>query len=307
MSAAVEPEELPAVSEAPSSAAATAAAEPGRDDVDVAGAGAGEAQCDVADDTAAEVAAVAEGDCDAGGEDTSDETPRRPVTRAAAAAERDGAAGAAVAGAGIVASSAAGAAAKLQPGEHVSYKGYAAFVCSDVCEDEKVWIAYADAQGRPAERQQLVKLRLVRRRGGRAAAEPPGAPAAVPGQKHTGVAAAIATTADAEPLEWRHSGASARGSARSWKRRRRSEELQPQLAWRGPQDGPDPLGVIPFQLLDTSSGAMIQCCECAEWVPVHEEVVVCYRDPLEFFCRYVTGDDVGCSWRIDGQAMRGVS
>eukprot|EP00929_Paragymnodinium_shiwhaense_P118965 TRINITY_DN90864_c0_g1_i1.p1 TRINITY_DN90864_c0_g1~~TRINITY_DN90864_c0_g1_i1.p1 ORF type:complete len:336 (-),score=29.34 TRINITY_DN90864_c0_g1_i1:87-1094(-) len=71
-----------------------------------------------------------------------------------------------------------------------------------------------------------------------------------------------------------------------------------QLEWRGPQDGPDPLGDIDIQLFNPSSNRTdIKCFDCERWVPVHVDVAGCYPDPLRFFCRYVTGD-LGCKWAL---------
>jgi len=63
------------------------------------------------------------------------------------------------------------------------------------------------------------------------------------------------------------------------------------LPWPGWPNAPDPLGVLPVSLLDSSSEHYIQCDGCGEWLQVNSQVVTIYRKPqnLAFFCRYLTG------------------
>ncbi|CAE8651938.1 unnamed protein product [Polarella glacialis] len=57
--------------------------------------------------------------------------------------------------------------------------------------------------------------------------------------------------------------------------------------WPGFPRTPDPLGEIPFALLDGSSGQWLQCDACACWLQVHPECITIYKS-MKFFCRYLT-------------------
>jgi len=63
------------------------------------------------------------------------------------------------------------------------------------------------------------------------------------------------------------------------------------LPWPGWPTAPDPLGVLPVSLLDSTSEHYIQCEGCGEWLQVHRQVITIYREPqnMAFFCRYLTG------------------
>jgi len=76
------------------------------------------------------------------------------------------------------------------------------------------------------------------------------------------------------------------------------------LPWPGWPDTPDPLGTVPFNLLDDVSESWIQCDGCCQWFQVHKEVVTAYRKPqnMAFLCRYLTGVACKGDFRHSGEA-----
>uniref|UniRef100_A0A7S1QZT0 CW-type domain-containing protein n=1 Tax=Alexandrium catenella TaxID=2925 RepID=A0A7S1QZT0_ALECA len=76
------------------------------------------------------------------------------------------------------------------------------------------------------------------------------------------------------------------------------------LPWPGWPEAPDPLGDVPFPLLDCASASWIQCDGCSQWIQVHVEVVTAYRKPqnLAFLCRYLTGVACAGDFRRHGAA-----
>merc|ERR1719215_2171032 len=63
----------------------------------------------------------------------------------------------------------------------------------------------------------------------------------------------------------------------------------PGRRYRTLQDGTDPLGDIPFKLLDPKSDMSIQCDGCGKWLPVHSEIIAVYggAQNIPFFCSMV--------------------
>lgn len=62
-------------------------------------------------------------------------------------------------------------------------------------------------------------------------------------------------------------------------------------AWVGFPNTPDPLGEIPFALLQEDSAFSLECHRCRRVLRVHEEVAFAYEGAknIIFLCRFLTG------------------
>mmetsp|Transcript_63661 Transcript_63661/g.110955 ORF Transcript_63661/g.110955 Transcript_63661/m.110955 type:complete len:206 (+) Transcript_63661:92-709(+) len=82
-----------------------------------------------------------------------------------------------------------------------------------------------------------------------------------------------------------------------------SQKQKSHPASRSSKTPPDPLGEIPFDLLDNDSGHWVLCDGCNTWLQVHPQVRDIYgkTENLPFFCRYLTGqrckaEPKSCTW-----------